>query len=215
MVDFKYMLSDKYKQKKTEKDKIIKQQEELKNKTCSFTGHRPNSLYGYNIMANDYIRLAELIRDECIRLIKNKGVARFISGGALGVDTIAFLIIHKLKQKYPDIENILAIPFKNQSCKWFNQNDIDRYEKIKTLADDIVYVDLLEDYKVKGIEDNIYHPAKMQKRNEYMVDNSSYTIAVWNGEKKGGTWNCIKYARDKGNEITRVNPKYFEVSYNL
>ena len=36
-----------------------------------------------------------------------------------------------------------------------------------------------------------------QKRNEWMVDNATNILAYWDGVEKGGTWNCIKYARGK------------------
>ena len=45
----------------------------------------------------------------------------------------------------------------------------------------------------------------MQKRNEYMVDNSEKVYAFWNGEEKGGTWNTIQYARSKGKEIEIID----------
>lgn len=34
-----------------------------------------------------------------------------------------------------------------------------------------------------------------------MVDDSDVVIAVWDGIEQGGTWNTIKYARDKGKKI--------------
>jgi uncharacterized phage-like protein YoqJ len=46
----------------------------------------------------------------------------------------------------------------------------------------------------------------MQKRNEYMVDNSDIVIAVWDGSK-GGTYNCVKYAEKLGKKIIVINPK--------
>lgn len=36
-----------------------------------------------------------------------------------------------------------------------------------------------------------------QKRNEWMVDHSTHILAYWDGVERGGTWNCIKYARGK------------------
>ena len=37
----------------------------------------------------------------------------------------------------------------------------------------------------------------MQKRNEYMVDQSDFVIVVWNGEKQGGTYQTFQYAQRK------------------
>jgi len=51
-----------------------------------------------------------------------------------------------------------------------------------------------------------------KKRNECMVDNSNYAIAVWD-KSNGGTGNCVKYAKDKNKEITILNPKNLEVEY--
>ncbi|MNP85294.1 hypothetical protein D3C76_1849670 [compost metagenome] len=46
----------------------------------------------------------------------------------------------------------------------------------------------------------------MQKRNEWMVDNSKFIISVWDGTK-GGTGNCVKYAENKNKHISNINPK--------
>lgn len=51
-----------------------------------------------------------------------------------------------------------------------------------------------------------YHPALMQRRNEYMVDNSDLLLAVWDGSD-GGTANCVGYAKIVGRKIERINPK--------
>jgi len=67
-------------------------------------------------------------------------------------------------------------------------------------------VDTLDKYKIKGYTEDRYYPAKMQKRNEYMVDNSNIVIAVWDGTK-GGTYNCVKYAEKLGKEVIIINPK--------
>ena len=34
-----------------------------------------------------------------------------------------------------------------------------------------------------------------------MVDAADIVLAVWDGKECGGTWNTIKYARDKRKEI--------------
>ena len=47
---------------------------------------------------------------------------------------------------------------------------------------------------------------KMQKRNIWMVDQSNVVVAVWNGEKSGGTYNCIKYAIEKKKPVLVIHP---------
>lgn len=187
------------------------------HKTCCFTGHRPEKLGGYNIYNQKNIAIANAIKKGIINLIDNFGVKRFICGGALGVDTVSCLVLEKLKkEKYPDIYIVLAMPFKNQDAKWFNQEDKDRLQHQKELVDEVVLVDELTNTKyycdLNGLGN--YHPAKMQKRNEYMVDNSDFVIAVFDGEQKGGTFNCIKYALKQTNrdlQIHIINPNTLEV----
>lgn len=176
------------------------------NKSCCFTGHRPDKLYGYDLRDKRYSVLAKRLKEELTNLIENEGVDTFISGGALGVDTVAFLTVHKLKEEYPHIRNILAAPFLKQDNNWFKQEDKLRYAKMKRIADISINVDKIDDYKVKGVPEDIYHPAKMQKRNEYMVDNSDFVIAVWNGDKKGGTYNCVRYAEKVDKNILIIDP---------
>lgn len=42
----------------------------------------------------------------------------FISGGAQGFDQLAFKAVNNLKQKYPDIKNIVYIPFTGYDKQW-------------------------------------------------------------------------------------------------
>ena len=54
-----------------------------------------------------------------------------------------------------------------------------------------------------------------QRRNEYMVDNADFLIAVWDGKKKGGTWNTIKYAQSVDMSIWQIDPVKLEVAWLL
>lgn len=181
-------------------------------KTICFTGHRPNKLGGYDWNTPKNKVIIEKLRSEIISLINSTREYdfKFICGGALGIDQMAFDILEKLKYGTLHLNNLkmtleLAIPFSKQPIKW-NYHDAKKYEIQKSQADIVTYVDRLEDYKIKGYDEDIYYPAKMQKRNQYMVDNSDVIIAVWDGTK-GGTANCVSYAKKLGKEIISINPK--------
>ena len=162
----------------------------MKNITCCFTGHRPNKLFGYDMNNKSYQNLAKRVKCLARYLHTEYGVINFISGGAIGFDTVAFFAIESLKKDYPSIKNILAIPFIGQENRW-KEDSIERYKKMLNLADDIIYVDQIEKYKTSSIA------GKLNKRNHYMVDNSSYLIACYDGTK-GGTYNCLEYATKTG-----------------
>lgn len=181
----------------------------------AFTGHRPNGkgMGGYEWNSDKNKKIRKAIQNIILDIMKSEGSSEyyFISGGALGVDQFAFSVVNKLKQIMCDenlkIINEVAIPFLNQPKAWFNGNDVERYHNQLNVADEVTYVDTLDYYKVKGQTEGEYHPAKMQQRNKYMVDNCDILIAVWNGNKKGGTYNCLKYAEKIGKRIIYINPK--------
>ena len=176
-----------------------------------FTGHRPNKLGGYDYKNIKNKKIRRKIYDTLRELIENyEGIqVHFISGGALGIDQFAFdvcdFIINKTKYDKLYI-NEIAIPFKDQPNAWFKQEDKDRYFGQIEKADKVTYVDTLEGYKRTNIPEGKYNAYKMQLRNEYMVDNADIVIAVWNGDKKGGTYNCVKYAEKLGKRIIQINP---------
>lgn len=164
--------------------------------SCCFTGHRPNKLNGYN--PTDNKELLFKLRDIVIDHIENKDVDTFITGMALGIDMWAGRIVLKLKEKYPHIKLVAAVPCKNQHNKW-SQISKDEWQDIIDKCDKVHYVS----------EESYTHWC-MQKRNEWMVDNSNYIIAVWDGTN-GGTGNCVEYAKKVNKEITRLDPKTLEV----
>lgn len=183
--------------------------------TCTFTGHRPNKLYGYSLDSPRYQMLAQELAKHLRGLIQKEGVKRFISGGAIGFDTVAFFTVEQMKREFDGIENILAVPFENQFIKW-RAEDKERYHRMKSQADKVIYVDTLDEYKTKNDNTPVgeYSNPKMQRRNEYMVNNSNYIVALWDGTS-GGTGNCVKYVLKQSNysQIAIMNPHSFEIKF--
>lgn len=165
------------------------------NNSACFTGHRPNKLNGYDPKNNKELlwRLHETIMFH----IEVYGVRTFVTGMALGIDQWAAKIVLKIKEtQYPKLKLVCAIPCKNHSSKWSKQSQKE-WQGIVDKADQVIYT-----------SEDEYRPELMQKRNEWMVDNTERIIAVWDGTP-GGTANCVRYAyKKKGkNCITKVNPK--------
>lgn len=168
-----------------------------REKTCCFTGHRPPSIGGYNLnnpTAND---VRERLRKAIDYALIN-GYTTFISGMALGVDTIAAEEILSLRNEFSYIKLIAAIPCSGQSRVW-NRESASHYDAILASAN-----------VIHNCTNQPYTPECMQIRNRWMVDNSSMVIAVWDG-KPGGTANCINYAKSRNPrpEILRITPNHF------
>ena len=160
--------------------------------TICFTGHRPQSFGGFD----ETIPEIRFVKDELRSVIEKavkKGFTKFISGGALGVDQWAAEIVIELKKNNPNLKLTIARPFPSQDGNWIEVSKM-RYQRILSSADDVV-----------DVSEDPFTAEKMQIRNQWMVDNSSVVIAVWNG-KSGGTGNCMKYARKKGKAVYRINP---------
>lgn len=162
-----------------------------KNITCAFTGKRPQNLPW---KFNEEDERCKLIKEKTKIEIENavkKGYKNFITGMALGFDTYVAEILLELKQQY-ELKLICVIPCKTQDTLW-SQKDKKRYHDILSKAD---YIHCISE---------TYTSWCMQKRNEYMVDNSSLLIALFDG-KSGGTKNTIDYATNNGVETIVINP---------
>jgi uncharacterized phage-like protein YoqJ len=166
--------------------------------TCCFTGHRPNKLHGYNPASEGNSKMLWKLRDLIIDHIENKQVDTFITGMALGIDMWAARIVLKLKEKYPHIKLVAAVPCANHPAKW-NQSSQTEWHHITNKCDTVHYVSV-----------DPYTAWCMQKRNEWMTDNSKYVIAVWDGTK-GGTGKCVNYGKKVNKLITSLHPKTLEV----
>ena len=155
--------------------------EDRKFYTRCFTGHRPKNLpWGYKEKGIKFFVFKNKLKKIINQSIK-AGYVYFISGMALGIDMLCAEIILKLKKKHTNIKLECAIPCKSQTEKW-KKESIDRYNKILSLADKITYT-----------SNSNYYNGCMQKRNQYMIDNSNLLIAVFNGSN-GGTKQTIEYA---------------------
>lgn len=170
------------------KNELKELDNKLLNKVCCFTGHRPQSLpWRFNEQDERCIKMKNKLNEEIIKAIKN-GYTTFISGMTLGFDMICAEIILQLKKEYPDIKLIGAIPCKTQDKLW-NEKDKQRYKNILSKLDSVrcIYYDYIG-------------PKCMLERNQYMINNSSLVIALFNG-KNGGTKNTLDYAKKSGIKI--------------
>jgi len=156
----------------------------------AFTGHRPNKIGGYNNAHPLRIAVKQAIEDALKRAITKFGDTHeitVITGGALGVDQDAARVAHSLGLPF-----IVASPFVGQEGNW-PKSSKDTYSKMLSYAKEVVVV-----------SEGGYDPAKMQIRNQWMVDNCDALVAVWDGTS-GGTANCVRYALSVGKAIVRID----------
>lgn len=172
--------------------------------SIAVTGHRPNKLWGYDLSHPKYKELESLIIKTTADIWDKKAYPKYmhafpiecISGMALGVDTVFANAILKIKTQFTGVRLIAAVPCIEQDKLW-RDSDKTTYKNILSLSDEVVYVSK-ESY-TKGC---------MNARNQYMIDRCNVLLAVWNGDKTGGTADAVKRAERADKEIVRIDPRF-------
>jgi uncharacterized phage-like protein YoqJ len=153
----------------------------MKDMIVAATGHRLADLD--DDKPDTFTRLV----DYTIEVIPSYNITLGISGMAGGFDQAFAMACCEL-----NIPWVAAVPFKGQESIWPKQTQ-EFYHTLLNKATEIVIVC-----------EGGYTPWKFQKRNEYMVNRANTMLALWNGKKEGGTYNCIKYAEQVGRPVNNV-----------
>lgn len=163
-------------------------------KCCAFTGHRPQKFpWKYNEKDERCIALKAVLTEQIVRLAA-AGVTDFYTGMALGVDTWAAVAVLELRERDPAVRLHCVLPCEGQEDTWTVPAQV-RYRYILSEADSVEYVKRLYDRKC------------MLERNQRLVDSAGIMIAVYNGEKRGGTAATVRYAQKAGREIICIDPE--------
>lgn len=161
--------------------------------SCACTGHRPNKFpWRYNDSDPRCIALKGVLSEQIAALV-DKGVISFLSGMAEGADTWFALSVLSLREKNPELKLHCILPCMEQADKWSTSSQ-ELYRSILAAADSVVYVS------------RNYHRNCMLERNVFLVEHAMFLLAVYNGERRGGTAATIRYAQKRDREIIRIDP---------
>ena len=178
----------------------------------AFTGHRKLNKEVARKKLEDYLYNTLFMQ------VVNKKVdnIQFIMGGALGFDQIAFDVVSEAQETFAigntdsfNISTEIAIPFKRQSSRWSEEQQT-KYNSQLLKANKITYVDTLERYRDRNAPVGMGSYLKLQLRNCYMVDKlreENDLLIAWFSGSKGGTKNCIDYAKKQGKKILNLFEK--------
>lgn len=155
-----------------------------KIRTCFFTGHR-------RLSAERREEIKSSLLNNIEKLIVEHDVKNFISGGALGFDTLAAEAVREIRYKYPHIRLLLYLPCYGQEKKWSAKQQY-RYNLMKAGADEILYV-----------TEGEYTDKCMLLRNLRMIRDSHYCIAFCVMERSG-TGLTIKNATEVGVKVINI-----------
>lgn len=166
---------------------------------CAFTGHRPQKLPWCSDEADPgCVALKAMLATQVAMLIEN-GYTEFLSGMAPGVDMWAAQIILDLRENNPALKLHCILPCTAQSAKW-SAALRKQYRAILEQADSVIFVN-------RANKKNC-----MLERNRFLVSYASVVLAVYNGEKRGGTAATVRYARKLGRELIVIDPATLTVT---
>ena len=169
------------------------------SKSCAFSGHRPRKFpWKYDEMDDRCVALKAVLTEQ-IRLLADAGVTQFLSGMAEAVDTWSALSVLALREENPALKLHCILPCREQADKW-SASSRDLYRSILERADSIVYVS------------REYHKNCMLDRNRFLIEHASILLAVYNGERRGGTAATMRYAQKLGREIIVIDPDTLDIT---
>ena len=161
--------------------------------TCAFTGHRPHKFPWKN---NESDPRCIALKATLVVQIKNliaAGVTDFYSGMADGSDVWLSQIVLDLRKQNPALSLHCVLPCEGQADTW-SASAQERYRLILNQADSADYIS------------RKYYDGCMIDRNHRLVDAAAHLLAVYNGERRGGTAATVRYAQKLGRDIWIVDP---------
>lgn len=168
-------------------------------RACAFTGHRPQKLpWGYDETDPGCAALKETLAAQVEALV-GEGYTDFLSGMALGVDTWGAQTVLKLRAANPALKLHCILPCASQSAKWTEEAQA-LYRAVLEQADSVVYVS------------RKWTKNCSLERDSFLVSYASQVLAVYNGEKRGGTAATVRYARKFGRALIIIDPATREIT---
>ena len=153
-----------------------------KEKTVAFTGHRT------------YEGEAEQELADVVRELYADGYRAFLCGMARGFDLAAAEAVLRLREELADVKLVAVVPFEGFRLH-FRGEELELYDEVMDAADERVTVS--EYSGGRGFFE----------RNNFLVDNSSYVVAWWDGIPKGGTHYTVQRARRQYKPVKNLCPQ--------
>ncbi|MBO7196702.1 MAG: DUF1273 family protein [Clostridia bacterium] len=154
--------------------------------TCAFTGHREIKAEHKAGMPNLLLR--------AINFAYEKGCRSFITGGALGFDTVAAREVLRFRLSHPDVSLIVFVPCLDQDRAW-SARQRESYDYILSSADEVKFIS------------ESYDKSCMKRRNRAMAEECDIMIG-YVGRERSGAAQTFRMASMLGKECYNL---YFEL----
>ncbi len=152
-----------------------------------FTGHRPPKLGGYGRVPQQ--KLYDFAYQALEQNLHpgDEAIVGMAQGWDMAVASACVVLT---------VPFTAAVPYAGQQAVWPDLETRQHYETLLSNAKDVVYIG--QPPRNMGEAATL-----LQQRNRYIVEHSQKMIALWDGSR-GGTYNCIKYAKYKNMPVEYV-----------
>ena len=156
----------------------------MDNGTCAFTGHR-------SIAAAHRGSVGELVF-RAIEFAYGEGCRTFLSGGAIGFDTLAAREVVRFRLSHPDVRLVLILPCTDQDERW-SQRDKDSYGYLIGAADEVTY--LADSYT-----------ADCMKKRNFALASAADIVIAYVGRSASGSGQTVRMAERLGKRVYNLYP---------
>lgn len=171
----------------------------MNQNSCAFTGHRPHKFPWKSDETDPRCVALKAILVGQVRKLVSSGITDFYSGMADGTDCWLSQIVLDLRKEKPELKLHCVLPCEGQADKW-SKSAQERYGSILEQSNSVEYVS------------HEYYDGCMLDRNRRLVEVAGLLLAVYNGERRGGTAATVRYAQKLGREIIIIDPTTRTVS---
>ena len=151
---------------------------------CSFTGHRK--------IEKRHLGKIDKLVGRAIEFAYEAGCRTFLTGGALGFDTVAASRVLLFRERHHDVYLYLLLPCRDQTKGW-PEAEATRFEEILSRSDGFRYVQ------------EEYAPSVMAERNRALVGVADVCVAYVRREGSG-SGQTVRRAMELGKEIYNLYP---------
>lgn len=138
---------------------------------------------GHRLSGQYHGRTKRELRMFARQVLRRHNPSLVIAGGALGWDQALAWAALDLELKLR-----LVLPFRGMENRWEPDMRAE-FHRMVDKADSAIWLG------------EAYDPDLYQARNVQMVDESEGVLALWDGRKHGGTFNCLRYAHTQDRRV--------------
>ena len=141
--------------------------------------------FGHRVMLMD---VEKLLRETLERLVVERDVRMFYSGGMGEFDELFARTVRSMKREYPSLRLVLVMPYLTERLN----------------MDKAFYEAQYDEILIPAELDGIHPKAAIGLRNRWMVNRSDIVIAALHRDF-GGAAEAVRYAEKRGKEVVRIS----------